>query len=237
MRQGMMVVVLACLVASLASSCKEAGEFASKVTGKIRDKVTGTKANEPATMPETGVATAAPVTSGTVGLLLPHEGFEESEYKTTRTVLEEAGFDIRVISFFGDPARGALGAEVAVDVLLEDQVEKIDELVALVLIGGPGATFFHHEKKAHELVQVAVAAELVVGAICLAPYTLGYAGVLKGREATAWTAGDFTPEKLAGQGAFFRHDDVVVDGRLVTANGPSAATSFARALVATLKGD
>jgi protease I len=82
-----------------------------------------------------------------------------------------------------------------------------------------------------------MAAQKVVGAICLAPFTLGYAGVLKGRRATAWTGGRFTPGMLAAEGALFRDESVVVDENLITANGPDAARAFAKAVVATLKGN
>ena len=175
--------------------------------------------------------------SGTIALLVASEGYQDEELKTTRSIFVDAGFEVAVLSFFGGRATGALGGETVVDKQLEDVLDSVDDYVAVVLVGGPGAAFYHKDKKAHELVQKAVAAGKVVGAICLAPFTLGYAGVLKGHQATAWIGGKYTPEMLAAEGALFRDDSVVVDGSIVTANGPDAAAPFARAVVATLKGN
>lgn len=218
----------------LLGGCQEAKEMA----GKIKEKVAGkTISNESLPEAPDESPAIAPVQEGTVALLIAPEGYEDNEYKITKDALMDAGFDVKVLSFFGGTARGALGGETNVDGLLEDYLDKMEQFVGVVLIGGPGAAFYHQEKKAHDLVTKAVEAKKLVGAICLAPYTLANAGVLKGREATAWTGGDFTPEKLGIQGALFRDESVVIDGGIVTANGPDAATEFAQALVSTLKGE
>jgi protease I len=232
MRSNLVLVTVLCTLLPLFLSCQEV----EKIANKVKDKVTGKKsATEAEPKPEE--PKRDPIESGTIALLVASQGYEDNELETARSVFTDSGFDVHVISFFGGNATGALGGETPVDKQLEDILESVDDYVAVVLIGGPGAPFYHKDKKAHELVQKAVAAEKVVGAICLAPFTLGYAGVLKGRKATAWTGGRFTSGMLAAEGALFRDESVVVDENLITANGPDAARAFAKAVVATLKGN
>jgi protease I len=64
-------------------------------------------------------------------------------------------------------------------------------------------------------------------AICIAPSTLAHAGLLEGVRATAFPSQEID---LRQQGAVWTGAPVEVDGRIVTANGPQAATAFGETL-------
>jgi protease I len=72
-----------------------------------------------------------------------------------------------------------------------------------------------------------------VAAICLAPVVLARAGILKGKKATYFNSPVSFREMKAG-GAVLVDKAVVADSRIVTANGPAAATEFAGAFIGTL---
>ena len=74
----------------------------------------------------------------------------------------------------------------------------------------------------------------VLGAICLAPAILARAGVLKDKAATAYESA--LPDLKKG-GARVSDKAVVVDGKLVTGNGPKAAEEFAEKLVQVIAGE
>jgi len=170
-----------------------------------------------------------------VAIIVAHDGYEDSEFKVSMKKFEEAGFTVEVVSLFLAPATGALGGKTAVDLTLNEAAGKVGEYDAVVLIGGPGSTVYHNDKTAHKMVKEAVKSGKVVAAICLAPFTLSNAGVLGGVKATVWTGGRFTTEAFMKGGAFYRDEPVVVDGKLVTANGPPAAKQFAAEIVKLLK--
>jgi protease I len=74
----------------------------------------------------------------------------------------------------------------------------------------------------------------VVAAICLGPLTLAKAGVLAGRKATIF------PDRKAIQtlrdcGGIYSAEPVVVDGSIVTADGPESAGPFTDAVIRLLK--
>ena len=77
----------------------------------------------------------------------------------------------------------------------------------------------------------------ILAAICIAPAILAKAGVLEGKNATVWSSVlDKGPIKILEEnGANYVEKDVVVDGNIITANGPQAASEFGRKIVEILK--
>jgi len=153
--------------------------------------------------------------------VIAHDGFQDNEFFVTKEVL--SGFDVKVASS-SSPAKGALGGEVVPDFNLAQALEKIDEFDAVVFVGGPGASEFFDDNTAHKIAQNA---GNVIAAICIAPVILANAGVLDGKKATVWDDGKGTQKKmLENKGVAVIDKPVVVDGNVVTANGPSAARMF-----------
>ncbi|MEM2674590.1 MAG: DJ-1/PfpI family protein, partial [Candidatus Hadarchaeales archaeon] len=71
-----------------------------------------------------------------------------------------------------------------------------------------------------------------VCAICIAPVILANAGLLENRKATVWD-GEFR-RMLEEKGAKYVNKSVVVDGNIITANGPGAASEFGRTIAKEL---
>ena len=75
----------------------------------------------------------------------------------------------------------------------------------------------------------------VLGAICIAPGILAKAGVIKGKKATIWDSGDGTFKSVVEEGgATYTREDVTVDGKIITANGPHAARKFGKTIASML---
>lgn len=172
---------------------------------------------------------------GKVAMIIAFQGFQHLEYGTPRAALEKAGYTIDVVSSKLGTATGTGDVKAKVNMTLEQLLPKVGEYAAIVYIGGPGSPEFHDNATAHAIAQEAVKQNKVLAAICLAPFTLAKAGVLKGIKATAWTDDDeFAPSVLEGLGVIYSPGPVVVSGRIITANGPAAAQAFATALLKVL---
>ncbi len=98
---------------------------------------------------------------------------------------------------------------------------------AVVFVGGPGASVYFDDVDAQALAQRASQKGKVVGAICIAPSVLAHAGLLDGREATAFPS---QRDDLIAHGARFTGAPVEIDLPFVTANGPEAARDFGSAI-------
>ena len=102
------------------------------------------------------------------------------------------------------------------------------EYAMLIFVGWSGAykEYFQNEKYLN-LARKAKA----IAAICIAPTLLSDSGLLKEKQATGWDDGFWTQIKYLQQnGAIFKDEEVVQDWNLITANGPAAATKFARTI-------
>jgi protease I len=176
-----------------------------------------------------------PAAGKKVLMVIAPKDFRDEELIDTKRVLEEAGARVTVASRTLAESKGMFGAAARPDIALDRALAA--DYDAVVFVGGSGSKTYFDDPQAHALARDAAGAGKLVGAICIAPSILAKAGLLKGRKATVWDdkgpAGPFAANLRAG-GATFTDEDVVRDGRFVTANGPKAAEKFGRMLVESL---
>ena len=161
------------------------------------------------------------------------EGFEEIEALTAVDVLRRAGIAVKTVSITSSlQVKGAHGVVVNADVLFDNTLFSSAEW--LILPGGmPGATNLYEFAPLRGLLQrQSDSANGRIAAICAAPaVVLGQLGLLKGKTATCYPGFE---EMLVD--AKVSEAPVVVDGKFVTANGPSTAMRWALTIVKETKG-
>lgn len=165
-------------------------------------------------------------------LIIAPANFRDEELLHTKEELEKAGVETKVASARTAEARGMLGARVIPDIRL-DQV-RVDDYDGIVFVGGSGSSIYFKDKRALSIAADAFRKGKKICAICIAPVILANAGVLKGKRATVFP-GEHVNE-LERSGAAYTAKPVEVDGNVITANGPSAAREFGRAIAKALKG-
>ncbi len=162
-------------------------------------------------------------------LVIAPRDFQDKEYEETRKALEGAGYVVKTASIGTEPCRGVGGGEVRPDLALGEA--RAQDYLAVVFVGGAGAEVFFDHHAALAMAREAFEAGLTVGAICIAPVILARAGILSGRKATVYPS---EAEELERGGAEYTGKAVEVDGKVVTADGPSSAQAFGKALVDNL---
>lgn len=158
--------------------------------------------------------------------IISAKNFRDEEYIEPRKILESEGALVKVASNSLDKAIGMLGLTVSPDLSFLDV--KPDEYHAVILAGGSGApqylwgnTVLHYIlKETHRLSRV-------IGAICLAPAVLAEAGLLNNLKATVFPSPDAIAKLRAG-GAHYVDEPVVVEGNIITARDPKAASLFGK---------
>ena len=162
-------------------------------------------------------------------MIIASKNFRDEELKVPRAIFIKQGAKVVVACSSLKPARGMLGAVVKPDILLKSiDVRKFD---AIVFVGGSGASEYWDDKTAHIIARQAVKYGKVLAAICIAPVILANAGILKGKLATVWAS---ERRRIEAKGARYTAKSVQLHGKIVTANGPTAAKSFAEAIVRLL---
>ena len=125
-----------------------------------------------------------------------------------------------------------LGTKVNATLSFEEVEPKTYD--GILIVGGGGAQeHLWGDEILGEMVKYFHMSAKVVAAICLAPVVLARAGILKGKKATYFNTPVTFREMRAG-GAVLVDKAVVSDNRIVTANGPEAATEFAEAFIRAL---
>lgn len=166
-------------------------------------------------------------------LVIAHKGFQPMEYFVTKEVVEAAGIEVKTASDGVGTAFSSITADKAlINITLDDVV--VDNFSGVFFIGGPGAWEFLNNKKSYRIIREAAEKCQVWGAICISPRILAAAGVLKGRRVTGWNDDSELEEILFEAKAEYVHESVVVDGNLITADGPAAASEFGQAIVELL---
>ena len=169
-----------------------------------------------------------------VAIIMAFKDFRDAEYFVPKEILERAGAKITPVSIQKGKALGADGGDVDIYLTLEE-LELVD-FDAIVFIGGPGALKELDDEKSYNIIKETVLQNKVLGSICISPVILAKAGVLKGKKATVWNSTlDRGPIKILKEnGAIYIPEEVVIDGKIITANGPDAAEEFGTKLVGVL---
>lgn len=164
-----------------------------------------------------------------VVMIIASKNFRDEELETPKSILEKQGAKVTIASSSLDTAAGMLGAKIKPDILISDV--NVADYDAIIFVGGSGASEYWNDSTAHEIARRAMEQNKLLCAICIAPVTLANAGVLDGKKATAWSS---EKGKLELQGVTYTGANVQVDGKIITADGPTAAKQFGEAIVKAL---
>jgi len=164
-------------------------------------------------------------------MVVAFRNFRDAEYFIPKDVLEETGTEIKTASNQKGAAIGADGGEVDVDLLVSELNPA--EFDAVVFIGGPGCLQSLDNEDSYRVARETVNQGKVLASICISPVILAKSGVLEGKKATVWSSPmDQSPVQILKENkATYQEAPVVVDGNIVTANGPSAALEFGKKIV------
>lgn len=167
-------------------------------------------------------------------LIVAQEGFQTREYHDTRRVLERAGHTVATASNEAGIVISNIGEEIVADVSLRDV--SASEYDGIFIIGGPGALKYLDNADTVRVMKDALAHEgIYCGAICVAPRILAKAGLLSERRATGWNGDHELSRIFDDHSVIYEQAPVVVDDRIITADGPASAEMFGIAIDESLK--
>lgn len=167
-------------------------------------------------------------------IVIASKNFRDEEYFVPFEILQNEGAKITTASSVKGETVGIEGGDARATMTLKEVNPK--DFDAIVFVGGEGAKEFFDNDEAHKLAQEFHSRRKVVAAICIAPVILAKSGILKIRKATVWSslASKSGLEELKSAGCNYTDEGVVVDGNIVTADGPARAEEFAKAVVEVL---
>jgi protease I len=163
--------------------------------------------------------------------VIAQRNFRDEEFSTPKQMFEKEGAKVTVASETIEEARGMLGLKVKPDISIEEA--NPNNFDALVIAGGTGSPKLADLPEVLSLVKRFNSQKKVVAAICMAPYILARAGILKEKTVTTFPE-DFILTELKRVGAVYDNKSVVVDENIITADGPHSAKEFGEQIVKVL---
>ena len=163
-------------------------------------------------------------------LIIAQNGYQDVELDGTRKGLLEANFEVVLGSTKKGPCVGKFGGEEKATVAMKDV--KVSDYDRIAFIGGPGAGNLWQDNDAKRIAKDAADANMILGAICIAPKILAAAEVLTGKKATVWNEDGDQEGFLAMHDVHYTGETVTIDENIITANGPKAAVEFGKKLAA-----
>jgi 4-methyl-5(b-hydroxyethyl)-thiazole monophosphate biosynthesis len=150
-------------------------------------------------------------------------GFEEIEALTAVDLLRWAGIEVDMVGVVGSVITGVHGIKVMMDKKMNEA--RIDSYDGIVLPGGsPG---YENLGKSKTIVDAIISFNeggKLVAAICYSPILLANIGVLDNRKATVYPG-------MESKIPYPREDKIVVDGNIITSQGPGTAIAFSLAII------
>ena len=166
-------------------------------------------------------------------MVIAEDLFRDEEFAEPYKLFTGKGHRVTVVSTSLKVATGELGMKVMPEATI-DSVNP-DDYDAISIAGGDGTPIYLWPNKAlHRAAQRIYDRGGVVGAICFAPVVLARAGMMANRQCTVWVTPESVQE-IVSAGGRLQKEHVVVDGRIVTADGPEAAIDYGRAVLGLIE--
>jgi len=211
---------------------EEAGEIDDNETESAAGPLVGDEETVHSTAP---VSLETPIEEAVkILIIIPSKDFNDAEFTASETRFLEEGFEVNVASKGTEEAVGMDGSSVAFDLEVTDV--EVSDYEAVVFIGGPGVDDLelYEDPDYLDLASSAQYLDLVVGAICVAPKILANAEILEGKNATVFPDSE-SIAYIESKGATYSDEQVVRNGKIITACDPEASEEFAEAVVAAVR--
>lgn len=161
-------------------------------------------------------------------------GFEEIEALATVDAMRRAGMKIVEVSVTDTKhVTGATGQTVVADSLLAD-IDPTDAEWIIIPGGQPGADNLHSSQKVNEIIKNQYERGGKIAAICAGPaVVVAPTGILKGKKATCYPG---LGNMIESEGGTYVKEPVVIDGNIITSEGPGTSLMFAKAIISASVG-
>lgn len=163
--------------------------------------------------------------------VIAQRNFRDEEFSIPKQMLEKEGAKITVASETTSEAIGMLGLRVKPNIPIREA--NPNHFDAIIIAGGSGSPKLADLPEVLSLVRRFNSQNKLIAAICLAPYVLARAGILKEKAVTTFPE-DFVLAEFKRVGAIYDSRSVVVDANLITADGPHSSREFAEEIIKTL---
>jgi 4-methyl-5(b-hydroxyethyl)-thiazole monophosphate biosynthesis len=156
------------------------------------------------------------------------DGFEDIEVMTTVDILRKVGIQIDIVGVPSNVVTSKSGVRIMVDKKIMEM--KPEEYDGIILTGGmKNIEVLGRATSLLDLIKKLDSKRKTIAAICAAPLLLAKIGILSDKIATIYPGMERELPKP-------RDEKVIVDGNIITSQGPGTAVEFALRIIESVKG-
>lgn len=161
-------------------------------------------------------------------------GFEEIEALATVDAMRRAGMEVVEVAVSDTKnVTGATGQTVVADFLISE-IDPTDAEWIIIPGGQPGADNLHASQRVNEIIKNQFERGGRIASICAGPaVVVAPTGILKGKKATCYPG---LGGMIEDGGGTYLKEEVVVDGNIITSEGPGTTLQFAKAIIGASEG-
>ncbi len=162
------------------------------------------------------------------------DGFEETEAVVPMDFLRRAGIRTTLVAVENKQVKSSHKLVVQADAFLDELGNIENDFDIFILPGGmPGATNLAEDKRIGDILKNANKAGKLIAAICASPaVVLSPLGIIDNKRVTCYPGCETDFPKSAK----YENKKVVVDGNVITSQGPGTAFDFAQAITEKVLG-
>ena len=169
-----------------------------------------------------------------IALVIPPKSFRDEEYRGILDTLEKVHAKVVIVSSTKEEVVGMLGKERATPDIIFSELNQ-DEFDALVILGGLGTkNHLWGNRELEDIVFQFGRVSKPIAAIQFAPVILANSGIVHGKSMTVFKSFESLKYFRAG-GVRFIDRGLVVDGNILTANGPKMIDLFSKYFVVMVR--
>jgi len=157
-------------------------------------------------------------------IVIPPTGFIDGEVTASIEIFNESNVSFEIASTDSSYCKGESGMIVKPDKIISEVSPS--HYTTILVIGGEGSkNFFWENESILSMIKDAYSHGDIIAGLNSAVVVLANAGILEGKKATTSSSPDAL-DNLSSHGAMFVQKPVVVDGNVITAEGPYAILEF-----------
>lgn len=157
-------------------------------------------------------------------MLIAPNNFRDEEYFEPKKILEAEGYKVYTASRGVTEAKSKFGRPVKINIDIYNV--NMNNFDVLILVGGNGCLIYENDPFVLNLIKFTFNSKKIIASICISPRILGASGILKGKKITMWNIDGSNDNLIKSWGAEYTGENVVIDDKLITADGPESAKEF-----------
>ena len=173
------------------------------------------------------------MTNNKILMVIAHDNFRDEEFLIPKEIFEKNNYIVDVVSDKKGISIGKFGCQVHVKKSFEDI--NVDEYCCISISGGNGSKdYLWNNEPLKNIIIDFNNKNKIIAAICISPIIFAKSNLLKNKRVTFYKKDNEAYKIMKQSFCIIENKNVVVDGNIITSDGPESSFDYGNKIVETL---